>query len=54
MSKDDNLDWIGPLFGFIGLLAGSLFLSNQQNNNNLPPPPLNQKPAGDCGCMHKK
>jgi hypothetical protein len=57
-TKDDNLDWIGPLFGFIGLLAGSLFLSSQQNNNqNLPPPPpINQRPpsAGDCGCTAKK
>lgn len=60
MSEDD-FGWIAPVLGFIGLLAGTLFFSNNQslnqppanNNNNLPPPPppSNVKPAkGGCGC----
>lgn len=57
MSEDD-FGWIAPVLGFIGLLAGTLFFSNNQSlnpppaNNNLPPPPpSNVKPAkGGCGC----
>lgn len=56
MSEDD-FGWIAPVLGFIGLLAGTLFFSNNQSlnpppaNNNLPQPPQNVKPAkGGCGC----
>jgi hypothetical protein len=65
MTDNDNLnlDWLAPVLGFVGLLAGTLFFSssnkdNSNNNNNigLPPPPVGQKPssASDCGCQHKK
>lgn len=53
MAQND-LDWITPLLGFVGLLAGGLFLTGQKDSNNmLPPPPPNQKPSG-CGCTAKK
>ena len=61
--KSKDFEWLTPLLGFIGLLAGTLFFTgnvnnsnNQTNNsssNNLPPPPVNAKPS-DCGCQHKK
>lgn len=58
--NNNNVDWITPLLGFVGLLAGSLFLSGQnQNNNNqnqssLPPPPMGAKPSKGCGCSAGK
>jgi len=55
MAKD-NFDWLAPVLGFVGLLAGSLFFSSNNSsttNNTLPPPPPNQKQSG-CGCQAKK
>jgi hypothetical protein len=59
MTDNDNLDWLAPVLGFVGLLAGTLFFSsskdNSNNNNNigLPPPPVGQKPSAGCGCQAK-
>ena len=53
--SQDNLDWLGPLLGFVGLLAGGLFLSGQnQKQQSLPPPPANVKPSSGCGCTATK
>ena len=64
--NDLDLDWLTPVLGFVGLLAGTLFFtsppptsSNQNNNpssnnNSLPPPPVGQKPKpSGCGCQHQ-
>lgn len=55
---DKDFEWLTPLLGFVGLLAGSLFLTssgqyNTPQNNNLPPPPAAAKPGG-CGCSKPK
>lgn len=54
-----DLEWITPLLGFVGLLAGTLFFTSNNNsnssnnsNNTLPPPPPTKE--GDCGCMAGK
>ena len=60
MAQND-FEWLTPLLGFVGLVAGTLFLTrpgqnnNNSNNTNMlpPPPPVGQKPSG-CGCQHKK
>jgi hypothetical protein len=57
-----DLDWITPLLGFVGLLAGTLFFTgnqstnnNSSSSNNLPPPPPNAPPAAKpCGCQAGK
>ena len=61
MAQKDNLDWLTPVLGFVGLLAGTLFFTSSNSNNNnsnntsmsLPPPPVGQKPSG-CGCTAQK
>ena len=62
---EKDFEWLTPLLGFVGLVAGTLFLTSSSNNNNnnnsntnntLPPPPppvsSGQKPGG-CGCNKK-
>ncbi len=57
MAKDE-FDWLAPVLGFVGLLAGTLFFTGNTNasttNNTLPPPPQNPQHSGGCGCQHKK